>query len=308
MSIHGFGPDGFDDHAEADVEGSWAVPEGELDPDVGHQVDHEADWWLDDPLSGGDHAVEPSGAPDPDWAQDAGFWHEQQGRYSCAVAAQEDVLEQVTGLDFEESQLAGEAAAQGWYDPGAGTPMDHVGDLIEAHGLHTVRGEATLEQLESLVEQDVPVIVPVDSEQLWAAAGGGGAMAEAPVVVGGGANHVVVVTGFDLSDPRHPQVVLNDSGRSDGGGLHVDLDRFQQAWADAGNYVVYPDGTASTPQTWPADGETDLAAGVGATPYEPMVGTSWTVEGTTEDGHPVEYSTSYSGYYDEVTGEKVVEK
>ena len=37
----------------------------------------------------------------------------------------------------------------------------------------------------------------------------------------------------------------------------------------------------------------------------PMFGTSWTVPGESEEGNPVEWSTSDDGYYDEVTGEEV---
>lgn len=37
-------------------------------------------------------------------------------------------------------------------------------------------------------------------------------------------------------------------------------------------------------------------------------GTSWTVDGTTESGNAVEWSTSYNGYFDQKTGEQVEPK
>lgn len=202
---------------------------------------------------------EPKVIGDP--AGDRRHWHKQRDPYSCAVAAQEDVMEAATGRSVAEAQLAAEAVAHGWYDPTSGTPVTHLGDLLDAHGIPTVRGDsATMADLVTLAGHDVPVLVVVDSSQLWAAGAGlGAALADAPVIVGGGADHVVVVTGFDVSDPAHPAVVLNDSGRPDGAALRVDLDRFEDAWAQSDHYLVYPAGESTTPPRAPEDDDDTFA-------------------------------------------------
>ncbi|HEY8986340.1 MAG TPA: C39 family peptidase [Streptomyces sp.] len=247
------------------------------------------------------------GHPDADMR----FWHEQEAPNSCAVAAQEDVLESVTGLSFDESRLAVEAEADGWYDPARGTPLAHVGDLLEEHGVPTVREDGgTVEELMTLAAQDVPVIVSVDSAELWGARAGDAALADAPVIVGGGAMHVVVVTGFDLTDPLHPCVVVNDSGVPDGAGMRVGLDRFEEAWAASGHVMVHPgESGASAGQELADMPGSGLVALVGAEPVEPvMVGTALSVDGETESGNPVAYSTTTNEYYDTKTWETVEPK
>lgn len=305
---------------------------GQVEPDGPHGPTDPGDAARHDLLaqSAGGQSTHDSGFPDQDQALvasahepgpvigdpdgDVRFWHGQEAPNSCAVAAQEDVLEAITGHPVAESQLASEAAAHGWYDPAQGTPLSHVGDLLEAHGVATARADgASLHDLMTLADRDVPVIVSVDSSELWAAgAGHAAALTDAPVIVGGGADHVVVVTGFDLSDPGHPEIVLNDSGRPDGAGIRVDLDRFEDAWADSGHYLVYPTGEPSTPGATAATdvevADSGLAAHVGADPVEPVVGTSWTVPGQTESGHDVGWSTTTNEYYDTMTNEPVEPK
>ena len=177
-----------------------------------------------------------------DPGQDAQYWHLQEAPNSCAVAAQEFVLEDLTGIPFTESQLADQASANGWYDPAYGTPTDDVGNLLEAHGIPTAREEGDIEQLTELVAQDRPVIVAVDSSEIWEGADET-ELGDLPFVPGGGADHAVVVTGMDFTDPDNPEVILNDSGHPDGAGMRVSLEDFTAAWEDSGNYMVYPDGT-----------------------------------------------------------------
>ena len=294
----------FDDHPDAypDVEPDIGSTGTELG--LGYMSDGpQSSFDIPEPI-GTAQDGQPGLIGDP--ADDVRFWHQQEAPNSCAVAAQEGVLEQVTGVPFTESHLATEAEALGWYRPAEGTPLSHVGDLLDAHGVHTSRGAVSLDQLVELAHRDVPVIVSVDSAELWSGVVPDASLDQAPYLVGGGANHVVVVTGFDFTDPAHPMVVLNDSGIPNGGGVRVDLGHFVDAWADSGNYAVFPDGAAPLPP--PAGAESDLVAAVSAPSWEPVVGISWTVEGSTESGNPVEYSTSYGGHYDQKTGEEVTPK
>jgi hypothetical protein len=76
-------------------------------------------------------------------------------------------------------------------------------------------------------------------------------------------------------------VVLNDSGTPDGAGERVPLAIFEQAWEDSGHLMV----TAAQPAA--------------------SLGTTYTVDGTTDAGNAVEWSTSSNAYYDQRTGSEV---
>ncbi len=229
---------------------------------------------------------------------EAPFWHQQELDDSCAVVAQEEILREF-GQPVTELGLAAEADSHGWYSPGQGTGLSEVGNLLEAHGVPTERTSgASLADLVALSGQDVPVIVAVDSAELWAGADEAAGLVDPMSVVGAdGSDHAVVITGFDLTDPGSPEVIVNDSGRPDGAALHVPVDSFERAWAASDNFMVHPD----------VDGpQTPVPAAAGASPDR--LGTSWTVDGESEAGNPVEWSTSYNAYFDEKTGEQVEPK
>lgn len=170
-------------------------------------------------------------------------WHQQTYDDTCAVVSQEFILESLTGQDFSEDELRQEAIDNGWYTPGGGTPVEHVGGLLEAHGVDVERTEgATLQDIADKLSQGEKVIVGLDADEIWMPGQDfvqDEILGDVGSIPGQGANHAVEVIGIDNSDPNHPMVILNDPGHPDGQGVMVPADEFVDAWNDSGNYMVY---------------------------------------------------------------------
>lgn len=180
---------------------------------------------------------------DPD--SDLQVWHQQERPDTCAIAAQEFILDSVTGQDFSEDALTQEAMANGWYQPG-GTALSDVGNLLEAHGVAVEREVgATLQDVARELDSGHKVIAAVNSEDVWNAGhpdGGSLSLDAYPGIPGQPADHVIEVIGIDQSDPANPEVILNDPGTPGGRGLEVAADDFSQAWAASDNFMVHTDG------------------------------------------------------------------
>lgn len=168
-------------------------------------------------------------------------WHLQESPDTCAVAAQEFVLDDITGVDHSEAELVSIAEANGWYTPGGGTAPDDVGKLLDCFGVPTeTQHGASVDDLAAALAEGKHVIVGVDSGEL-AHPGGydpDDPLDQYPGIPGQGADHAVQVIGIDNSDPANPMVVLNDPGRPDGQGGGVPLSIFAEAWEDSGNLLV----------------------------------------------------------------------
>ncbi|MEV7168243.1 hypothetical protein AB0O18_00965 [Streptomyces sp. NPDC093224] len=200
-----------------------------------------------DPYSG---TTDPSnaGPPDPvvgDPETAAAYWHQQEAPFSCAVVAQEYVLDRVTGVDRTEADLSTLADEKGWYHPGSGTRIADMDQLLQHHGVpSTLEFGANMDDLRFALADGDHVIVAVDSDELRP----GPPVADTtdlegvPYIPGQGADHAVVVTALDYSDPDAPAVVLNDSSHPDGAGYRVPMDDFYRAWTDSGHVIIRADG------------------------------------------------------------------
>lgn len=184
-----------------------------------------------------------------DPASDMEHWHQQTHEDTCAVSCQEFILEEMAGRDFSENELRQEAYDNGWYTPGGGTPLDCMGNLLEAHGIPVEKQEGcTLQDLSDSLAQGENVIVAVDSEEI---ANPGGMDADDLIanvfgMPGQGANHAVQVIGIDTSDPDNPMVILNDPGTPDGQGMSMPANDFLNAWEDS-NYFMVSTANHATP-------------------------------------------------------------
>jgi len=176
----------------------------------------------------------------------ADYWQPQDLPDNCAVAAQTSILNQYLDHPISQDEANYVAIANGWYNPGQGTPQEDMGNLLQAYGVpvHSV-DHASIEQIASELQQGHQVIVGVNSDQLWDQ----GPLADFWnwVIKEFGfdnstfqpADHAVAVTGLDLSDIHNPKVVINDSGVPDGAGHTYPLDRFMNAWENSDfNYVA----------------------------------------------------------------------
>lgn len=162
--------------------------------------------------------------------EDMNNWHVQEGP-TCAVCAQEFVLEALTGQEYDMDQLRELAEENGWYTNG--TPMYDVGNLLKYHGLEVHKyTNGTIESIENCLEQGGKVIVGVDSDEIWEGVN------EEMYMPGTDADHAVQVVGFDYSDPNNPMVILNDSGPTNGCGAMVSMENFKGAWEDSGCFMV----------------------------------------------------------------------
>jgi hypothetical protein len=204
---------------------------------------------------------------------DVQVWDGQQGYAdTCAIRCQEFVLEQFTGMPFDEAALVQEARDAGWYAPGGGTSMEDVGNLLEHHGIAVNRYEgATVFHLANELAQGHKVIVGVDSGELWG---------EHPILESledklgiAGADHAVVVSGIDTSDPDHVQVIVSDPGTGEPAATYP-LDQFVDAWRDSGCYLVATQDPAppSVPEMVNFDYSLGHIAEVWGLPYDQFLG------------------------------------
>ncbi len=166
-------------------------------------------------------------------------WELQPTNDTCAVISEMSIINQ-----FGHELTAGEAtyisASNGWYIPGEGTDMAHLGNMMDMYGIsnHSV-SNATVSDLARELQAGHGVIVCVNSEELSA----DGPLAELWQFIKehlgldsaefSPADHAVVVTGIDVSDSANPQVIINDSGNPDGEALRYPLDKFMDAWENS---------------------------------------------------------------------------
>lgn len=174
------------------------------------------------------------GNPGYDMAQ----WHQQEHDTTCAVAAQEFILDSY-GFHLSEDDLLHEALDHGWYTAQGGTPLDHVGDLLAYHGIPIDRHEgATMTELADRLSLGEKVIVGVNAEDIWYHGSPDDPLTNYPGIPGQNADHAVEVIGIDNADPLHPSVILNDPGTLDGQGIEIPAVVFEEAWATSDHFMV----------------------------------------------------------------------
>lgn len=178
----------------------------------------------------------------------ADFWDMQEFADNCEPTSESFIIRQFGFDGISTNDFAYISQANGWYMPGGGTSMEHMGDMMDLFGIenHTIQN-ASLEDLASEIANGHGVIVGVNSGQLWdqgplqdlfnwaAKEFGFDNPVDAP------ADHALCVTGFDISDPDHPMVIVNDPGHPDGQGAAYPLDRFMDAWENSNFHMTATD-------------------------------------------------------------------
>lgn len=169
-------------------------------------------------------------------AEDVSYWQPQTTAFTSVVMAERGIIEALTGEDVSEAQLVYEATACGLLTDDGMSPED-VGEILRMHGVPCHHNDrATIEDIVAELSLGHKVIVGVDAAELRDPAH--------PLAdfTGQAADHAIWVTGVDESDPDHAKVIINDSGDPHGAGRAYDLDRFVDAWEDAGFRYVATDG------------------------------------------------------------------
>lgn len=158
--------------------------------------------------------------------------HLQETGSSCAVASQEFVLEQITGQNYNESDLREFAEGMSWYSDQGGTPLYDVGNILASQGLMVQKDFGnTIDDIESCLANGGGVIVGVDGAELY----DGDDDAFGP---GMDADHAVQVIGVDRTDADNPMVILNDPGIPNGAGVMIPMDDFMASWQDSDCFMV----------------------------------------------------------------------
>lgn len=175
----------------------------------------------------------------------AEFWDMQEFADNCEPTSESFIIRQFGFDGVSTNDFAYISQANGWYTPGGGTSMEHMGDMMDLFGIenHTIQN-ASLEDLASEIANGHGVIVGVNAGQLWdqgplqelfnwaAKLFGFDNPVDAP------ADHALCVTGFDVSDPDNPMVIVNDPGHPDGQGAAYPLDRFMDAWENSNFHMT----------------------------------------------------------------------
>jgi len=165
---------------------------------------------------------------------DREWWNWQGVDESCAVVAQQGVIESVLHQDINQDALVSFAREHGWYDPESGTPPDCVGNLIEAFNIPVERHfDTSLEDLFDALKRGDKVIVGLNAHEIWEPqySPEGVPLKQSP------AGHAVWVTGITVKDNEF-YVALNDSAPLSGWREEVPLKDFMNAWQDEGNFSV----------------------------------------------------------------------
>lgn len=165
---------------------------------------------------------------------DACFWQHQTTPFTCAVVAQQEILESF-GIDVSEAQVVYDATSHHWLTD-HGMPPTIAGNLLQMYGVpcHVEMG-ATVQDSVGELARGHKVIVGVDSGELW--------HQDHPLedFFHQAADHAIWVTGVDNSDAAHPRIIINDSGDPHGAGKVYELADFLDAWQDSGFFYVATD-------------------------------------------------------------------
>lgn len=160
---------------------------------------------------------------------------QQEFADNCAPHSQGIILNAM-GVDISQADLLNEAWQHGWYSPGMGTPGTDIGNLLELHGVPVTRTvNASLADLANELAKGNPVIVGVDSGELWSP---GYDEAFEDAMFGPRPDHALLVGGMDFTDDfSHGHVNIIDPGTGDF--CHpYDINQFADAWSDSGNLMI----------------------------------------------------------------------
>lgn len=166
------------------------------------------------------------------------YYSAQINEDTCAIVAQQGILK-TFGIDISETDLKNYAENHGIYEPGNGTTMGDIGELMSDFGVENERFvNGSIDDLISELEKGNRIIAGVDSNEIWTPGHSlnpfNNFLAELP-----DAGHAVWITGIDK---EKGVVILNDPGSAHGQAMEVSISDFSNAWEDFDNFYCVTRG------------------------------------------------------------------
>jgi hypothetical protein len=165
----------------------------------------------------------------------AEYWSQQQSDYSCAVAAQQSIINQFCDPKLTETQLAELAEQMEWYDPETGTAATKLASLLEWAGFSTdLTTGAEWNDLAEALNRGDSVLVCLDANEVYSSASDVDGNLSEYIDAG----HAVRVTGMGVDAEGREIIFLSDPGVPDGMSKVAYRDEFINAWQDFGRVMV----------------------------------------------------------------------
>lgn len=155
------------------------------------------------------------------------FHQAQPGPVDCLPTSVSMVLSQVTGETVPASEVVALAHELDVMTDSGMAAGDAV-KLFEEYGVEAEVSSGSLDDLRTALDNGDNVIIGLDSADLYNGDGG-------PFDEGLTAGHAVEITGID---DEAGVVYINDPGFSDGAGVEIPIEVFEDAWEDADNTMI----------------------------------------------------------------------
>ena len=154
----------------------------------------------------------------------------------CALRCEAAIL-RASGLEVNEERLVAVAAGQGWFVPGGGTPMAHLGKLLQAHGMVVERYyHAHVDVLRHAIGAGYSVMVAVDGGELLKRGRLARWLERMEDFVARIPDHCVLVTGVHGGDTACEVTVIDPVSSEHG--ITVSADTFYDAWEDSNFFML----------------------------------------------------------------------
>ena len=154
----------------------------------------------------------------------------------CALRCEAILLAQA-GFELEDSQLLDEAIAEGWFLPGQGTPLVHLGKMLTRYGLEVERYQrADINVLRHALESGYQVIAAVDSGELQENSLLVWFLERLEDLIAWIPDHCLIVSGVIRKDDEDFVVVLDPN--KPGESRTIPAADFMEAWEDSGFFLL----------------------------------------------------------------------
>lgn len=165
----------------------------------------------------------------------AKYFNPQGDEPSCAIRAEESVIEETLNVDVNGSLLDEVATNQGWYNTETGIEFQNLGNLLEKFGIEIERGtDYRFDQLIEALNSNEKVIVGLNASEIRTPQYDSVGNSINQEFVG----HAVKVTGIGESESGDIYVIVSDSAFENGQANAILLKDFMNAWDDTNNLTV----------------------------------------------------------------------